>query len=248
MTKTKKITILVVVGILAVGLLVAVVHAQGMRHSKYCQRIEIHLEGNSGHLLTVKDVQKFVKDRHLDPSGVACDSIDIAKIESELEGMPLVDDAECCILKNGTLEVKIKQKCPFFHVRTNVSDYCIDVNGRQMITPKNLPDTMIRVSGDVTVAFAMEHIYPLVKYMYSESGLTKEFRRISVGSGNQINLYSNLYPYYLVIAGNDRYEPAFEKFMKFRKWDKEGKYQNRYKSINLQFRGQIVCKLKPTNS
>ena len=242
MTKAKRITVLSVVAVLVIALIAAVAHARTMRHIQRCQGVEIVMDTTGQQLLRTADVRKFIADRHLDPTGQLCDSVDLAHIESELATMPLVDNAECCLLRNGTLHIVVTPCLPFFRVRTAVSDYCIDVNGHQMVTPPMLPDSVICVTGDVTIGFATDRLYPLICFLYSDTAFSNEFRTISVGGGNQVRLYSNRHPYHLIIAGNDRFEPAFEKFTIFRRSAKSNGYETKYQSINLQFRGQIVCK------
>lgn len=244
MSRSKKIIILTTIVLLTVYLAIAVVYASKRHHSERCLGIEVILHKTSSSLLMHSDIHSFIEKRHINPTGKLCDSIDISNIEKELCTMPLVLNAECCILRNGIMRIDIFQRTPLFHIHTSISDYCIDDRGMQMTTPQHLPDTIIHVTGDVTISFATENLYPLICFMYSDGELSDEFRRISVGRGNQINLYSNRYPYCLIMAGDNRYEPGFEKFKKFREWDKRGEHQTKYKTINLQFRGQIVCKRK----
>lgn len=242
MRRGKRITIISVVAVLAVALIVVLAHAMAMRRIECCQGVEIEMDTSRQQLLQLADVRKFIADRHLDPTGQLCDSVDLAHIEDELATMPLVDNAECCFLRNGTLRISVTPCHPFFRVRTAVSDYCVDINGHQMITPLSLPDTVISVTGDVTIGFATERLYPLVCLLYSDTALSNEFRSIIVGGGNQVRLYSNRHPYHLVVAGDERFEPAFEKFRVFSRSAESRGYETKYESINLQFRGQIVCK------
>lgn len=242
MKRGKRIFIVTVAAVLAVALLAAMGHARAMRRKQRCEGVEIEMDSSRQTLLRTVDVRRFIDGRGLDPTGQLCDSVDLEHIEGEIATMPLVERAECCVLRNGVLSVKVVPCYPLFRVRTAVSDYCIDVNGRQMVTPAQLPDTVIGVRGDVTIGFATERLYPLVCLLYSDTALSNEFRSITVGGGNQVRLYSNRHPYHLVVAGDERFEPAFEKFRVFSRSAECRGYETKYESINLQFRGQIVCK------
>ena len=244
MTKAKQISIFILTAILLVGLVVGIVAATKNRQANTCKGYVIKIENSGNKMLKEGVVKDFIKTRNLDPTGQVCDSVDLEKIERELSTIPLVSEVECYMLENGKMMVEIGERMPLFHVKTNISDYCIDTKGQQMNTPKNLPEGIFKVTGDVTLEYAMQSLFPIIKYVTEDKAFAGEFHSMKVGGGNQISMKSKKFDYTVVLGTAERYEQKLDKLIRFRQYDKTGERQKMYKQIDLQFRGQVVCKKK----
>ena len=246
MPQSKKILIIILTIIALAGLIVGVVVASHNQKPVICSGYEVRIVGNEKAMLTPKMVDEFIGQRKLNPKGMPCDSINLTRMENELRTMPLAASAECYILENGKVVIEIRQRVPLFHVKTAISDYCIDTEGHQMNTPKTLPDSTFKVSGDVTLEYAIEGLYPVLNYLNQSRDFRGEFIRVQVEAGNQVMLASRKYDYVVALGSAERYEQKLEKLTRFRQYDKKGDLQAQYQRIALQYRGQIVCKKKIT--
>lgn len=228
--------------IVVIGIIISAVmahHDVGMDR-KVCQGINIEIVNyDSTMLLTVDDVREYMTMRKITAKGLHENEIDLVKIEKDLELMPLVDDANCYFDNRQALRIDIVGKCPLFHVKTVVSDYCIDQNGHQMATPLKEWKDEVLVDGDVALAYAESGLYEVIKFISRDKEFRNEFRRYRVGCGNQISMWSKSHGYWVTLGTNDRYEQRLDKLSRF--WASEqGSLE--YKSIDLQFMGQVVCK------
>lgn len=242
MNKSVKILLWSVMSVIMIGIIVAVsmaAHHVG-RSNKICNDVKIEIvNADSTMLLTVADVQEYMTMRKIKVKGICENKIDLIKIEETLELMPLIDDANCYFDNRQNLRIDIMGKRPLFHVKTIISDYCIDQDGHQMITPLKEWKDEVLVEGDVALAYAESGLYDVIKYISKSKQFRDEFRHYRVGCGNQISMWSRSHGYWVTLGTNERYEQRLDKLSRF--WESEqGKLE--FRGIDLQFRGQVVCK------
>lgn len=225
--------------LLAAALITLVAISNRSRKDVLCNGVKISVSSDSLGVLTEKDIQDFMT-LHVTPSThKPIADINLTEIESQLSEMPLVATVECYIDNKDYLCVEVSEMIPMMHVYGGNHDYCVDIDAHQMPTPSKLREGVATVDGtNVSLQFATGDLFDLISYIH-QNGLSHEFTEFRVGAGNKVSMRSNLYGYWVAFGVPEGIARKFDKLARFRKSVPD---HTKYKEINLDYYGQVICK------
>ena len=225
--------------VLAVLLVALIVVSRHTMDDELCKGVKITLVTDSVGVLTVNDVETFMKYHATCYTEQLVRNIDLAQLEEQIVKMPLVASVECYIDKENFIRVVVSEMIPVMHVLGGNHDYCVDINAHQVPTPSKLREGVVLVDGrNVSLQFATGDLFSLILYM-QQNGWTAEFTRFSVEAGNKVTMKSGKYGYDVCLGVPDGYVRKLDKLVRFRRNVSD---HAKYKTINLDYYGQVVCK------
>lgn len=225
--------------VLALLLMVLVVVSRRSASNDLCNGVDITVITDSAGVLTESDVTLFMQSHLPCYSEQPLDEIDLAAMEEQIARMPLVASVECYIDKTNFIRVEVTEMVPVMHVLGGNHDYCVDVNAHQMQTPTKLRKGVALVDGrNVSLQFATGDLFNLICYI-QQNGWSSEFKHFRVEAGNKVIMKSDRYGYDVCLGVPDGYVRKFDKLVRFRQSVAD---HTKYKEINLDYFGQVVCK------
>lgn len=220
-------------------LIALVVTSRHTENERVCNGIEVTVITDSAGVLTEKDVEMFMQRHVTDYSKSPVDEVNLAKLEEQIVKMPLVASVECYIDREYVICVEVTEVVPVMHVLGGNHDYCVDANAHQLITPTKLRKGVALVDGrNVSLQFATGELFNLICYI-QQNGWSSEFTRFRVEAGNKVTMKSDKYGYDVCLGVPDGYVRKFDKLVRFRQFEAD---HAKYKEINLDYYGQVVCK------
>lgn len=207
-------------------------------------------------LLTVGDVQKIIQRSfvyNLVEEKVPLSKLDVRAIERVLEDEPFVLDAEVFIDAQNQLYVHIQQREPIYRIiDVNNENYYMDKTGKQMPMSAHSTARVIVATGEIP-PYTPDFKKPEKKHFLNDlNELIYKIRHDDFLHAQVEQIYVNQYKEFTLIpkVGKQKillgkYEDIDDKLQRLKLFYEEGMSRegwNKYKTINLKYRKQIVCK------
>jgi cell division protein FtsQ len=229
-------------------------------HSKPCRRIKITIVDSSQyHFVTKKDIQNTIISDNGNLIGKPVREISVDDIEKTMTRYRELKTAEACMEIDGTLHIYADQRTPVMRLMpNNGGDYYLDTEGvvvrrRNLYTPR-----LHIVGGNINISQAMlngvsvldtsiknsilKDIYYLVRYINKDDFWSAQIDQIFVDGNDEIDLIPRVGNHTVHLGSAVNYEEKLKNLEVF--YDKvlPEVGWNKYSTINLAFRDQIVCK------
>ena len=197
------------------------------------------------------DIRQWVRRNHQEIFGKALPSIDLRKIEDGLRKLQSVEDVDVYtnidddgVKSYGTVVVKIKQREPVFRVVGSGRAFYMDKFGKVIDwTPRFTPRVII-VGGVVSADFARKKLLPLVMYLNGDTFLSSQIDQIYVNAIGELSMIPRVGEQVILFGTPEDYQLKFRNLKAlYTEGFKNGGW-GRYKTINVEFRNQIVCTKK----
>jgi cell division protein FtsQ len=222
--------------------------------------IQIIIKDSSDyHFVTRRQLLSIVNESSERLLGQSVNKVSVADIENKINALREVKDAEVYLTIDGTLHVYVDQRDPVMRViPAKGGDFFIDKEGfvvrkRNLYTPR-----LHVVGGNINISSAMlngvsildtaiknsilKDVYQLVNYINDDDFWSAQVDQIYVDSNNEIDLIPRLGNHMVHLGTIENYEGKLNNLEVF--YDKvlPAVGWNKYSSINLEFKDQIVCK------
>ncbi len=197
------------------------------------------------------DIRMWVRRNHQEIFGKALPSIDLRKIEDGLRKLQSVEDVDVYtnvddngVSSFGTVVVKIKQREPVFRVVGSGHTFYMDKFGKVIDWTPRFTPRVILIGGVVSAEFARKKLLPLVTYLNGDSFLSAQIDQIYVNAIGELSMIPRVGDQVILFGAPDDYQIKFRNLKAlYTEGFKNGGW-GRYKTINVEFRNQIVCTKK----
>jgi cell division protein FtsQ len=248
----KKVMLLLSALALVVVFVFTLTSAVQHRQSLVCSSVQVRIDYESGvDFLSTDDIISRVNESIDDNIvGKPLSSLDLKAIEQYLEQNPFVDQARVYTDHAQILHAEIVQKQPILRVMNNdgVGYYLSDKNEKIPLSDKftaRVPIAMGVVEthedsyGDSIVLY---QLYQWAQYLQRDSLIGALIDHCYVQESGELELYPK-FGYHTILFGRADGTMA-EKFEKLKTFYKEGMTRvgwDKYSTINLKYKGQVVC-------
>jgi cell division protein FtsQ len=229
-------------------------------NTKPCSGIEIFIKDSSDyHFVTRRQLLNIVNAGSERILGQPVSKVSVADIESRINDLREVKDAEVYMTIDGTMHVYVDQRDPVMRViPSNGGDYFIDKEGfvvrkRNLYTPR-----LHIVGGNINISSAMlngvsildtaiknsilKDVYQLVNYINDDNFWSAQVDQIYVDGNDEFDLIPRVGNHLIHLGTIENFqgklnnlETFYDKVLPVVGW-------NKYSLINLEFKDQIVCK------
>jgi len=225
------------------------------KKQKKAQEMRINIEQlASGHnLISEVDVKEtLMKSFAVSLVGLPLGAINMERVEEVLEADPFVLDAEVYVDAQQVIFINVRQREPILRViDDNGLNYYLDKEGNKMPLSKHFTANVLVANGNIPPhvtnfltkrKHALRDLFELTNRILNDKFLRAMIEQIYVNDKGEYILTP--------ILGNQKillgpYENIENKFFRLKTFYKEAiPYAGwkRYKTINLKFKNQVVCK------
>lgn len=213
----------------------------GKSCERVCGKLEVVFDENVGkQLITDKEIAQILEKINLNPIGKTIKYIRTESIEEVLRKNPLIKGVECYKTPSGIVEIIIHQRCPKFRV-VGFGSYYIDTDRKPMPVTGNYAAYVPVVSGRVTVSMVTGPMFDFVSYIEENPFWNAQIEQIYIGEDRKIELVPRVGEAIIVLGTLDRYKAKLEKLHKLYVNGFNVMGWNKYKTIDLQYKDQVVC-------
>ncbi|KAA6337067.1 hypothetical protein EZS27_014819 [termite gut metagenome] len=233
----------VAVLLFTVYIVVAVVSFTHRIENTVCRDVILVIKDsvNAG-FVTKHEIMDMLQREKLNPKDKPMDKINTHTIEEALSKHILIDRVECYKTLSGKLCIEINQRIPILRIMSrNGENYYIDNKGKVMPVHVKTIAHLPVVTGNVDKLFAMNNLYKLGLFLYTDKFWDAQIEQINVLPKGEIELVPRVGEHIIFLGTTDRLEQKFDRLKKFylKALNKVG--WSKYSRINLEFDNQIVC-------
>lgn len=244
-----------------IGVLLLLSFSYGKKKEKVCTAVEYDIDLLSGnHFVTKARLDGILKNIGFKEGEDKFGDIDTKKLEKKLLSLSSVEEVEVFKNMNGTLEITVKQRKPIARV-FNRSGYTLylDDKGNAMQVSDFYTARVLVINGFVNLktgesvqAIAesdslknetlIDELYELATYIENDKFLKAQIEQIYVERNKEITLIPKVGSQEIIFGKVEDVEAKFKKLKLFYQEGINPTNLNLYKTINLKFNNQIVCK------
>lgn len=232
-----------------------------------CASIEIHVDHTDGNYFVAdEDVRNIILNRGDSLIGRALHSIDLNRCEQVIEGHPHIRRAEVFTRLDGTLAVRVEQRRPILRVYTALGDgFYLDEEGWLMPISNNYTARVPVASGHILDSYdliqrynvsrlddtlasvtLLDDLFDLIMHVRADPFWNEQIDQVRISPEHDIILVPLVGQHHIILGSTEHMEGKFNKLREFYAqglprvgWDK-------YSTINLKYKDQVICTKKPT--
>jgi len=240
-------------------LLCLVVFTEYYRSSQYCQSLKIDVKEElkadgskeSIYFIEKENVKDIVEYKGREPvEGFKLINIDVANVENRVKKDKFVKDVEVFKTMRGELEVQVTQRRPIARFIREDSSFYISNQGLFLPLSNRYSARVILISERGKSPYFLDgelkntadsSLYQLLTMIDKDDFFNKVVSEIILHEDGDIWIRPQVSKQMIVWGLPVDTEPKYKKLKKMYQEILPSKGWNRYKSINLSFRDQIIC-------
>ena len=259
MNKTLKYILLSLCGaVLAACMVFSYIAGNTFRKSCRCERLQVRvLDSMENHFVSGSDIKTVLDKTFGQYIGIAADSLDLVRIEEVVNRKSAVLRSEAYITNDGTLHIDITQRRPVVRFQKPDGGFYADADGYIFPLQSNFSSHVQIIDGHIPLAANSGYkgelssqaekewfgkIMNLVGYLEGSSEWKDKIVQIHVTADNDLILIPRVGKERFVLGQPDRLDEKFERMKKYYTAVVPEKGSDRYKEVDLRFKGQIICR------
>ena len=203
------------------------------------------------------DVKKFLDREYGTYIGMPLDSLDLVKMEDIVDSRSAVMKSQAYVTKDGTLHVDVTQRSPVVRFQKKDGGFYADAEGYIFPLQSSYASHVQVIDGNIPLAANsgykgcisdkkemewFKRMMDLVNFMETSKTWKDKIVQIHVADNGDIALIPRKGKEIFIIGQPTSLEEKFEKMGKYYKVIIPEKGSDAYRTVDLRYRGQIVCK------
>ncbi len=245
MNKILKYILLSVAVLLCLGYAVfAAANGNTTAKEQVCSALKVHINDfDHRQLISNTEIAKLLESEGLNPMGKTLKRIKTKSIEDAIEKHPMVRQAECYKTPGGEIVVNIEQRIPVLRV-VGFENYYVDDLRKPMPVSQNFAAYVPVASGRVTRKMATGSLFDFCEYINKDPFWNNQIEQIHINDNLDVELVPRVGDHIVMMGDFSRYQQKLEKLKKLYLYGLNQIGWNQYKTIDLQFKDQVVCTKK----
>ncbi len=233
------------------GLVVLMSFIEIKKAENTCSKVQVILPGNQ-FFIERAEVDEILNQKNGLLVGRRINSINIQSLENRLKANPFIEYAKVFIDMNGIIHAEIKQRVPVLRVLNMAGqDFYIDQNGLKVPLSDHFTARVLVANGNITEGFSgkidtlrtktAKDLFLVAKHISADSLWNDQIVQIYVNNFKDLEFVPRVGNQQIIFGDATLLEEKFKNLLVFYKkaipmvgWDA-------YSTINLKFKGQIVC-------
>ena len=234
---------------------VAVIAGRNSRKPLVCKSLDVVIvDSLENDFVNKADVKRFLDKEYGGYIGTVLDSIDLCRIETIIDGRSAVMKSQAFVTKDGTLHIKVTQRKPIVRFQKTDGGFYADAEGYVFPLQSSYASYVQIIDGDIPINMKSGHkgeienpeekiwfdkVMKLVNFI-EDSPWKERIVQIHVGNGGELTLIPREGEEKFIIGQPMNIEDKFARIEKY--YTAIAPLERNYKTINLIFDGQIVCR------
>ncbi|MDR2691266.1 MAG: hypothetical protein LBB73_03075 [Dysgonamonadaceae bacterium] len=209
-----------------------------------CRKVEVAIENIPGqNYLSVNDIITWMKAAKVFPTGKNMKEISTSEIEEKLASNNLIKKTECFKTTGGYIKIKVYQRIPVLRIFAQNKSYYVDKERNIMSVPNNFAAYVPVACGNINSEYAKKQLYDFVNYLQKDKFWDSQIAQIYVTADQDIILTPVVGNHRIILGKIENYKENLDKLQTFYEKGLNKIGWNRYSTINLTYKNQIVCTL-----
>lgn len=224
-----------------------------------CGEIEINfIRKGQGDLVSAAEVKALVK-KACEEAGDGAAGLSTAELEKKIEQMASVKNAEVYRRVNGAVSIEVEQRVPVCRIHElSGSQYYLDETGEPFPTSAHYTARVPLVNGNLREPYKMrkgkmdsdsmrilsklDDITALFRSIRKDAFRSALVEQVWVNEEGEFELVPKIDDHLILFGDTTEMDGKFNKLKIFYEEGLNTKGWNAYKTVNLKFKNQIICK------
>ncbi len=208
----------------------------------------IFIDNSKSQFIEREDVIKVLKLHGFKFTGRPVDSISRSGVREAVYDIPEVKDVNVFYTPDSKLHIQIWQRKPVVRIKSGKLDFYLDEDNVPLPFSVRYTPKVLVVTGSVDLPLAQDKLFDLAKYIRQDPFLNALIQEIHIDRKKHLEIIPIVGEQRIFMGGPENYERKLKKLMAF--YEEALPYMgwNKYSSIDLRFRDQVVCKKIEQNS
>ncbi|MDP4210439.1 MAG: hypothetical protein Q8928_16640 [Bacteroidota bacterium] len=259
----KKVKYIILWSVIAIYLVITVGFVVKKRAHLVCTGIEVRIvDSLKNAFVSDEIVKKLLQRKGYKLVGKNFDKICLDSIESVLNDYPPVEKSEVYKTSDGNVVIEIRQRNPILRViDNNNTSYYIDDKGYIMRFSGNYTSDVIVANGNILTKFPLgfkvnvidleenaqgrriilAELYKLAKFITGDKFWNAQIQQIFVNQSGDFELVPRVGSNLIIFGDISDCETKFSNLMSLYKNGFPATGWNKYETINLKYKGQVIC-------
>lgn len=259
LNRTIRYILTALVGILIFGgIAAAVLAGRSDRQALKCTGVRITvLDSLENDFVSAADVRKFLDKEYGGYMGKTLDSLDLCRIESIIDGRSAVLKSEAFVTKDGILHIDVTQRKPIVRFQKAEGGFYADAEGFVFPLQSSYASYVQIVDGAIPVNMKSGHkgqiedpkqkewfdkVMNVVRYIENDRTWKERIVQIHVSKEDGLILIPREGKERFIFGQPTEINEKFEKLKKYYTAIAPVQEPGTYRSVSLEFDGQIVCR------
>ena len=233
----------VIKSVLLLGLVVFLyAFSSHKNNSRMVSKVAVQFTGNENVYITSEMVNKLLIQNQEHLYILPKDNLDLKEMEMVLESDDMVKSAQVYLTVNGEVSATVEQRRPIARVQT-ASIFYIDEDGLAMpLSPQH--SARVPLVTGIIENEQLDAVYSMALKIDQDPFLKTYITEIHQNKTKEIRLKMRLLNFEIQVGSLDRLDEKMKNLKAFYQKAKKDKMLDIYKSVNLQFKNQVVCTKK----
>ncbi|MBQ5802623.1 MAG: hypothetical protein IIW25_00145 [Bacteroidales bacterium] len=232
------------------------------KEKEVCRSITVTLlDSAQNRFVSKNEVVDIIEDFIGEPIGKKIEEINLANIELLLNKRSAIKESQASISRNGVLAIDITQRKPLLRIHTQNGGFYVDETGYIFPLVESFSSYVPIVTGHIPLDIDPSHrgnvedgagswIEQLVEFgcfLNRNQFWNAMIEQIYVEKNGDIILSPKVGNMEIIIGQMNNLEDKFSRLLAFYKNIAPSQGWNKYSTVNLKYKDQIVCKLNKKN-
>ena len=245
--RLRNIAFLSAVALLLAGFGLLGACSRSERAARLCNGLDVQIV-DKFEFVTQDDVKGFLDKHYGHYIGMRLDSLDLDGIERMLEKKNVVLKSEAWTTPDGMLHVSIMQRPPVLRFQRGEQGFYMDKTGYVFPLHKSYTADVPVIEGAIpnlengANAEWAAGVLSLMAYINGSKQWKDSLEKISVNASGDLELHFNGSKERFILGFPEDIESKFERIKKYYSHIVPAKGEGYYKSVNLKYNKQIICR------
>lgn len=238
------------------GLLVLMSFIETQKTELTCKTVKVLLPGNQ-FFIEQAEVDEILNANNKQLVGKRLRYINIQNLEDKLKANPFILFAKVYADMEGTLHAEITQREPIVRIfNTAGQDFYVDAQGLKIPLSSHYTARVLVANGAINEAFngkidtlktpMGKSVFAIAHFIATDTLWNEQIEQVYVTQNNVIELVPRLGNQKIILGNADSLSNKFKNLYIFYKKAMPKVGWQTYSSINLSYKGQIVCEKRDT--
>jgi cell division protein FtsQ len=184
--------------------------------------------------------------------GIPVGELEMERIENALEADPFVKNADAFVDVHSQIHVRVEQREPILRVMdASGSNYYLDIDGKRIPPSRNYAAHVLVATGNLPPfspdfllkkKSPLKDLFELNQVIAKDEFLSKMIQQIHLTEAGDFVLVPTIGDQKIVVGGIKNLDNKFWRLKTFYKEAMTREGFNKYETINLKYRDQVVCR------
>lgn len=198
-------------------------------------------EGQENLFITHEIVNNLLIQKQGNAINIKKEDLNLKRLEELLDNHKMIENAEVFSAINGSLNAKIKQKTPIVRYVSSNTMYYLDNKGDKMPLSENFSARVPVIFGDFDVDSKEEYVV-LFNAIAKDDFLKKSITGIEILPSGNVVMTNRDYSFKILFGSPVNVDKKLKNYKAFYMHAIKDTLIKNYKSVNLLFTDQVVCK------